>query len=113
MGMTINGLVFESHDRAKRKGFWEILVPNIAEKLCLIHSEVSEALEDYREHNSSRTIEQSEIVNGKPVGFASELADIIIRVCDLAGHLGIDLEKEIRLKSDYNETRGYKHGKLL
>jgi NTP pyrophosphatase (non-canonical NTP hydrolase) len=41
----------------------------------------------------------------------SELADVVIRVCDFAGHLGCDLAKEIREKSDYNETRPHKHGK--
>jgi len=47
----------------------------------------------------------------KPVGFVSELADIVIRVCDLAGAMEIDLETAIREKMDYNETRESKHGK--
>lgn len=40
-----------------------------------------------------------------------ELADIIIRVFDLAGHYNIDLDSVVRLKMDYNSQRPYKHGK--
>jgi NTP pyrophosphatase (non-canonical NTP hydrolase) len=104
--MTITDLVRESHDRAKRKGFYDP-VPSIEQRLCLIHSEVSEALEAYRDGELETTFSES----GKPNGFPSELADIVIRVCDLAGHLGIDLEGEIRAKSDFNETRPAKHGR--
>jgi NTP pyrophosphatase (non-canonical NTP hydrolase) len=104
--MTITDLVRESHDRAKRKGFYDP-VPSIEQRLCLIHSEVSEALEAYRDGELTTKITDE----GKPCGFPSELADIVIRVCDLAGHLGIDLEREIRAKSDFNETRPAKHGR--
>lgn len=36
---------------------------------------------------------------------AVELADAVIRIADLCGHLGIDLEAAIDLKMAYNETR--------
>jgi NTP pyrophosphatase (non-canonical NTP hydrolase) len=97
--MKINDLVIESHDRARRKGFYEV-EPSIPERLCLIHSEVSEALEASQLN-----------ANGKPEGLPSELADIIIRVADMAGWMGIDLEHELRMKGDYNETRPQKHGR--
>ncbi len=42
---------------------------------------------------------------------AVELADAVIRIADLCGHLGIDLEAAIDLKMAYNETRPFKHGK--
>ena len=105
--MRINELVKESYDRAQRKGHYDP-EPTIEGRLCLIHSEVSEALEAYRDDEMTTTLTES----GKPEGLPSELADIIIRVCDFAGHLGIDLEREIRLKSDYNETRPQKHGRV-
>lgn len=47
----------------------------------------------------------------KPVGFMSELADIVIRVGDLASRFpGADLEKAIVEKMKYNATRGHMHG---
>lgn len=122
---TITDLVADSHERAKRKGWWndcmipipaadgmsellrEFVLDKIPEKLALIHSEVSEALEDYREDHMNTEIQYG---NKKPVGFPSELADICIRVFDLAGALGIDLEKEITLKAQFNETRAVRHG---
>lgn len=106
--MNINDLCKESHDRAVRKGFYET-PPTIEQRLCLIHSEVSEALEAYREGKLDTRLNEK----GKPEGFWSEIADVIIRCCDLAGRNGVDLAKEIRLKSDYNETRPHKHGKAF
>lgn len=104
--MNINDLVQESHDRAKRKGFYDP-PPSIEQRLCLIHSEVSEALEAFRDGQLETSLQE----NGKPTGFASEIADVVIRCCDLAGHLKIDLEHEIRIKSDFNEKRPAKHGR--
>jgi len=46
----------------------------------------------------------------KPEGIPTELADIVIRVMDYCGHEGIDLEKAILEKHEYNKTRPFKHG---
>lgn len=87
----------------------------VAEKLALIHSEVSEALEDLRGaiHPCNLNDWTATDGNGKPVGFASELADIHIRVWNLEAILGIDSEDSLRRKMDYNDTREYKHGGKL
>ncbi len=104
--MNINELCKESHDRARRKGFYDP-EPSVEQRLCLIHSEVSEALEAFREGKIETTLDE----RGHLHGFAVEIADVVIRCCDLAGHMGIDLAAEIRRKSDANELRPHKHGK--
>jgi NTP pyrophosphatase (non-canonical NTP hydrolase) len=76
--------------------------------LCLVHSEVSEALEDYR-MGLAVTAQQAN-ADGKPYGIPSELADIIIRVMDICGLYGIDIDKAVKEKLQYNESRPYRHG---
>jgi NTP pyrophosphatase (non-canonical NTP hydrolase) len=84
-------------------GWWEEH-RSVPELLCLVHSEVSEALEAYRETQTPGTL-----IKSIP-GFAEELGDIIIRVMDMAEHFKIDLAKEILWKDVKNQKRGYKHG---
>lgn len=118
--MTIEELVNMAHENARDKGFWEDWdsiawedgldrnedstldideLYNLATstRLMLIVSEVSEALEALRK--------------GDKENFKEELADVVIRVCDLAGGLNIDLQEEIINKVIKNISRPYKHGK--
>lgn len=104
--MRIKDLVAESHDRAVRKGWYSNGPRPIPELLCLIHSEISEALECYR--NGEPHLHYDE--KGKPLGLAIELADTIIRVADMCGALGIDLEHAIEIKNHWNELRPNRHG---
>lgn len=87
----------EIHAIAKRHGFWDIS-DNFGEKIALIHSELSEALEAHR-----KAYPMAEV--------AEELADVVIRVMDLSEYLDIDLEKHVKEKHDKNKSRPYLHGK--
>ena len=72
---------------------------------------LSEALEAYRNGlEISETYEFSEMYSTKLEGIPIELADVIIRIADLCGHYGIDLESAIEEKMEYNKTRSYRHG---
>ena len=107
--MEIKAMVKESHERAVKHGWWSTAEDqNISTKIALIHSEISEAFEEYRHGRMETWVGE----NGKPEGFDVELADAMIRIFDLAGALGLDLEAAIRLKSDFNESRPYRHGGL-
>lgn len=92
----INKLCKEAFETAKSKG-WHDEPRELGTVLCLIHGEVSEAMEADRRHE------------GKEM-FMEELADICIRVFDYCGSEGLDLESAILKKMEYNKTRSYKHG---
>ena len=77
--------------------------------MVLVVTEVGESVEDILNEHMTTDVNLA----GKPTGLGSELADIIIRVCDTAGALGIDLAAELRSKLDYNRTRSHKHGGKL
>lgn len=91
---TIRQLQAEVDSWADRKGWKEGFTPaNIPEKLCLIHSEVSEAMECHMLQRRETTLSET----GKPEGLPSEIADVVIRVMQLCGCLDIDLELTVDL----------------
>ena len=105
--MTLNELRDECHAIARSKGWYDGPGErNIGEQLMLIVTEVAEAMEDLRDEKMTMSVD----VAGKPIGFPSEIADVLIRVFDLAGYLGIDLDSAVWAKIKYNERRAYRHG---
>lgn len=77
--------------------------------LALIATEVAEAIEDVAAGRWDLTFD----ADGKPHGLPSELADILIRVGDDAGAVGVDLDHATRVKLDFNKTRSHRHGGKL
>lgn len=83
---------------------------NAAEDIALMHSELSEALEDIRTGQWSMIYDTMPGKELKPLGVPSELADVLIRVFAFAAKHKIDLADAVVRKMLYNETRPYKHG---
>ncbi|QMV44448.1 nucleoside triphosphate pyrophosphohydrolase family protein [Cohnella cholangitidis] len=117
---SINELVKEAHQNAINKGWYEE-PHSFGEVIALMHSELSEALEDHRngrglteiwyENKELKTRLHSPVsADCKPCGIPTELADTVIRIFNFCGHVGIDLEAVIHEKMAYNATRPKRHG---
>ena len=135
--ITIKRLCEQAHLYAVEKGFWGVCNKyctkkgtafcilscddkssgqrNLSELLMLVVSELGEACEALRK--DSRQCKAEECKKGdwrwQKDTFEDELADAIIRICDLAESEGIDLEWQIKQKLAYNKTRPTKHGKAF
>jgi len=92
---TIQSLVKEAHETAVEKGWWRD-ERSLLDCIALIHCELSEAVEAYRKGDEAHVVE--------------ELADVLIRVFDLCGRRGWNLEKSVLDKMAFNKTRSYRHG---
>lgn len=122
--MGLNEWAAAIHENAEKHGWWEE-ERRLPEILMLCVSELSEALEEYRNgkpmlycenmkhkpcedcvthrracHNKDR----------KPEGIAVEVADCLIRILDWCGKERLDIEWIVRMKHDYNKGRAYRHG---
>lgn len=109
--MTIAEMQAKAFANATEKG-WHDRPRSALESLALIHSEVSEAVEACRDPHHPLT----EIwlgYGGKPEGLGAELADVVIRIGDLCGEMGIDLEAAVAQKMAFNATRPKRHGGKL
>lgn len=81
------------------------------EDVALLHSEVSEMLEAFRDSGLDDTTPVAQDgVLPKPEGVGSEAADVLVRLLDTCYRTGIDLRFEFERKLAYNRTRGHRHG---
>lgn len=122
--MDIAELTRLAHENAVAKGFYDTSV-NIGQSLMLIVTELSEALEAHR--NGRRTHPKWLVIDPPSPTYPSdwdrrfkdsvkdtfedELADAVIRIADLCGFLGIDLDAHVVAKMHFNKTRPRLHGK--
>lgn len=100
----INSLSTLIHDVNIEAGWWTDLKTgakkerNVGELLCLIHSEISEAMEGHRKGLMDDKLPHRKM-------FEVELADALIRIFDLAGAHSLDLGGAMKEKMEYNKVR--------
>lgn len=107
-------LTYFCHGQAKENGWWTDMATgqdmtskgypkiqpniNVGEKLMLIVTEVGEAMEGHRKLLSDDHLPERTMLE-------VELADVVIRVFDLAGGMNLDVAGAIARKLEYNATR--------
>lgn len=131
----LNDAANQIHTAAKNKGFWDS-ERETGTLLMLCVSELAEALEADRKDKVANLLDfentecrlntmmeksRTKFDKAEPFKqafedhvkdtFEDELADTVIRILDLCGARGINLEKHINLKLKYNRTRERMHGK--
>lgn len=103
----INRLVAAAHGDSCHAGWWHDLKTGeflgyrphiIGEKIALIHSEISEAMEGHRKNLMDDKLPHRKMIE-------VELADALIRIGDLAGVLNLDLGSAVVEKMNYNSVR--------
>lgn len=140
--MKLNEFAAEVHALAAEKGWWEP-VPSFPEVITMVHCELSEAIQEYREgapnvyyacgavaanggrcggkemsdcyyaKTSNGGVSNCPYIGVKPEGVAVELADAILRILDYCAFAGIDIESVLEEKHEYNKGREYRHGGKL
>jgi NTP pyrophosphatase (non-canonical NTP hydrolase) len=117
-----NDIARELNDSARYKGFYDdfedtyaviedgndkallkyVINQEVNTKLLLVITELSEIVEAIRAGSGYRDLHVQE-----------EFADVFIRLLDLCGFLGIDLDTAIAEKRNINNDRPYKHNKAF
>jgi NTP pyrophosphatase (non-canonical NTP hydrolase) len=99
--ISLKDIAEEAYDTATDRGFWNLdpVAATIGAKFALIHSEVSEAMDEWRKHGMTNEL-------------VEEFADVYIRLADLTCALTINskIEDAIEKKMAKNKERPYMHG---
>ena len=106
VSQSARNLQHACHQAAVDAGWWTDLFTgadmhgcrNVGELLCLVHSEISEAMEGARKGLMDDKLPHRSM-------FEVELADAVIRICDIAGGFNLDLGGAIAEKLAYNARR--------
>lgn len=135
--LSLNEACREQHELVLAKGFEKENIPTL---MMLVVTELSEAVEADRKNRHADLskfnmefplygqYEKENYFKGLPSAelreayretfernikdtFEDEIADAFLRLMHLCGAYGIDIEKHIRMKAEYNKLRPSKHGK--
>ena len=121
--LTLNQLARLVHTAAVDQGAWDDVAcrpdeKDLAFRLALIYGEVGQALGALLSGAADRTEENGRVVSkldptaipyvasGQPEGFLAELADVVLRVLDVCGACGFDIDGMVALKATYAEAHG-------
>lgn len=83
---------------------------NLGDYLMNIHGEISELWESYRKNQLNEPCDKANKMSYPLSCLEEEVADIVLRVGDLCGKLGVDLSRACRVKNEFNKTRPHRNG---
>lgn len=105
---SINELMSTCLRDGEKRGWHEKPI-TFSEATSLLHTEISEAFEEFRNNHKYNEI-YCNPHSTKPEGIPIEFADLAIRLFHYSAYFGIDLIQGIREKLEYNRTRPHRHG---
>lgn len=114
---ALNDLRDTCHALAIEKGWYDTEESQefyIARTVANIHGEASELWEAFRTDTMNNPCDKTVAMTGLNIPeltcLEEELADIIIRVLDMAGRLNVDIALAVASKHLYNTHRSFRHG---